>query len=54
MFIKKIGLNEELIGNGILFLMNGKRMDINSENLVSTFPNTPKITVFDQDNVIGA
>jgi hypothetical protein len=53
-YINKIGISETLIGNGILFLMNGKKMDHNSENLVSTFPNTPKITVFDQNNVIGA
>ena len=52
-YIKKIGINESLIGNGILFLMHGKKLDHNSQNLVATFPNNPKINVLDQNYVIG-
>ena len=52
-YIEKIGINESLIGNGILFLMNGKKIDHNSQNLVETYANTAKITVLDQNYVIG-
>jgi hypothetical protein len=33
--------------------MNGKKIDHNSQNLVETYANTAKITVLDQNYVIG-
>ena len=53
-YINRIGINESLIGNGVLFLMNGRQMIPDSTQSIETFPDMTHITVFDQNNVIGA
>jgi len=53
-FIKKLGLPESVIGKDLIFLLNGGKLDVNSQESVRTLPDLASITVFDQNNVIGA
>ena len=53
-FVKKINLPESVIGKDLIFLFNGSQLDCNSKQLVGTLPDMAAITVFDQNNVIGA
>ena len=51
---KKLGLSENVIGKDLIFLFNGSQLDYKSQDLVKTLPDMAAITVFDQNNVIGA
>lgn len=53
-FVKKLGLGENVIDNDLIFLLNGSKMDAHSQDPVITLPDFASITVFDQNNVIGA
>ena len=53
-FVKKLGLGENVIDNDLIFLLNGGKMDAHSQDPVTTLPDLASITVFDQNNVIGA
>ena len=53
-FVKKLGLGENVIDNDLIFLLNGSKMDAHSQDPVTTLPEFASITVFDQNNVIGA
>ena len=54
-YLDKVGVNYNHLGNGILFLFNGLRLDPFSNKIVSAvFKNYANITVFDQAGVIGA
>ena len=53
-FVKKLGLSENVIGKDLIFLFNGSQLDYKSQDLVKTLPDMAAITVFDQNNVIGA
>ena len=53
-YVEKIGLSEKVIGTDLIFLFNGGRMDTNSEDSIQKFQDFSSITVFDQNNVIGA
>ena len=53
-YMNKIGLSENYIGKDIIFLFNGGKMDINSEETIKKYQDFFAITVFDQNNVIGA
>ena len=53
-FVKKLGLGENVIDNDLIFLLNGGKMDAHSQDPVITLPDLASITVFDQNNVIGA
>ena len=53
-FVKKLGLSEDVIGKDLIFLFNGSQLDYKSQDLVKTLPDMAAITVFDQNNVIGA
>ena len=56
LYMNKIQLSENYIGNQIVFLFNGRKLDHESNEPIKTFKivNSSKITVFDQGNVIGA
>ena len=54
MYIERIGLNESFIDKDIVFLFTGEKMDSKSEEKITKIPNMGVITVFDQNNVIGA
>ena len=53
-FVKRIGLNKDVIGKDLIFLFNGSQMDIHSQELVENYQDLCSITVFDKNNVIGA
>ena len=53
-FVKRIGLNKDVIGKDLIFLFNGSQMDIHSQELVENYQDFCSITVFDKNNVIGA
>ena len=53
-YMNKIGLSENHIGKDIIFLFNGGKMDTNSEETIKKYQDFSTITVFDQNNVIGA
>ena len=54
MYIQKTCIDESFVGNGILFLMNCKKLDHNSkEKIKDIYPKNGKIIVFDQNNYIG-
>ena len=53
-YMNKIGLSENYIAKDIIFLFNGGKMDINSEETIKKYQDFFAITVFDQNNVIGA
>ena len=53
-YIKKINISENHIGKDIIFLFNGEKMNPHSEKTLQDFPFFAVITVFDQNNVIGA
>ena len=53
-FIKRINISESHIGKDIIFLFNGEKMNPHSEKTLQDFPFFAVITVFDQNNVIGA
>ena len=52
-YLQTIGIDESFIGNGILFLMNGKKLDHNSNSKIKNFPNSSEITLFDQNGIIS-
>ena len=52
-YLQTIGIDESFIGNGILFLMNGKKLDHNSNSKIKNFPNSSEITLFDQVGIIS-
>ena len=56
MYMNKIGLPESLIGEQVVFLFCGERVDVNSDKPLCehNIRNMSAITVFDQGNVIGA
>ena len=53
-FVKKLGLPESVIENDLIFLFNGSKIDVHSKKPIKTFQDFAAITVFDQNNVIGA
>ena len=53
-FVHKLGLSENVIGTDLIFLFNGGKLDAHSQETISKFPDISTITVFDQNNVIGA
>ena len=53
-YIERIGISKSHIGKDIIFLFNGGKMDPFSEDDLQKFPDLSIITVFDQNNVIGA
>ena len=53
-YIERIGIGKNHIGKDIIFLFNGGKMDPFSEDNLQNFPDLAIITVFDQNNVIGA
>ena len=53
-FVKKLGLSQNVIGKDLIFLFNGGKLDTNSQETISKFQDFSTITVFDQNNVIGA
>ena len=53
-YVRKIGLGEEVINKDIIFLFNGGKMDVNSQENISKLPDFSSITVIDQNNIIGA
>ena len=53
-FVHKLGLSENVIGTDLIFLFNGGKLDAHSQETISKFPDIATITVFDQNNVIGA
>ena len=53
-FVRKLGLPERVIENDLIFLFNGSKIDVHSNESISKFQDFAAITVFDQNNVIGA
>ena len=53
-FVKKLGLHENVIKDDLIFLFNGKKLDVHSQEPIKKFQDFAAITVFDQNNVIGA
>ena len=53
-FVRKLGLPERVIEDDLIFLFNGSKLDVHSKKPVKTFQDFAAITVFDQNNVIGA
>ena len=53
-FVKKLGLHENVIKDDLIFLFNGKKLDVHSQERIKKFQDFAAITVFDQNNVIGA
>ena len=54
-YAKKVGIPESVLGTKIVFLFNGGKMEIHSqEKLEKYFKNGAIITVFDQGGIIGA
>ena len=61
-FIRKVGISESLMGNKILFILNGSTIPAYEERSIKTyykehnfsFANNSKIIVIDGSNVIGA
>ena len=53
-YINKIGISETHIGKDIIFLFNGGKLEPYSEETINGFQDFSSITVFDQNNVIGA
>ena len=53
-YVNKIGLEESVINKDIIFLFNGGKMDVNSEDNIAKLPDFSAITVIDQKNIIGA
>jgi hypothetical protein len=53
-YVHRIGIGESHIGKSIIFLFNGEKMDTNSDETLHNFPDFATVTVFDQNNVIGA
>ena len=52
---KKVGLPEHVLGTKIIFLFNGGKLNVYSnEKLSQYFKNSAVITVFDQGGIIGA
>ena len=54
LYVKRLGLSEDVIGKDLVFLFCGEKLDTDSEEAISKFPDMASITVFDQNNVIGA
>jgi hypothetical protein len=53
-YIRRIGISENHIGKDIIFLFNGGKLEPFSDETIQTFQDFSSITVFDQNNVIGA
>ena len=54
-YIKKIGLNLNVIGKDFMFAYNGTKLDDNShQSIGSIFRNNGVISVYDISNIIGA
>ena len=51
-YFQTIGIDESFTGNRILFFMNGTQLDHNSNSKIKNFPNSSKILLLDQDNII--
>ena len=52
--MQRLGLSKDVIGKDLIFLFSGEKLDTDSQQSISRFPDTASITVFDQNNVIGA
>ena len=55
LYVRKIGIGENLLGKEIIFLFNAETINVNDETkITSKLSNLGVITVVDQNNVIGA
>lgn len=52
MYFQTIEIDESFIGNGIWFLMNANILDHNSNSKIKNFPNSSRIIIHDENNII--